>query len=285
VNFRGSIYYFREFDVGWNHVHGANGDGICVIGHDGVVHDNICENGTTTFDNGLTPFIGSTNIRFIRNRVVDFPTAIGLDGSYLACTGLPGMKDAKESEALSLRKLWEVYRGREGYHRGHEIAENEILNCRRGIVLHRTQEILIHDNRISGRGIGEGVSLEESMDCKVWANRVSGWEIACRIYAHEWSALNEAGEHIGSSFNGIGVDREGARKGNDFRGNIRGIAFHRGVPDAHLRKNVLRNNDCRECDIPFDLKAGSDGGDRQYSSWNKPEEVNSPACPEKVQGP
>jgi len=114
VKYRAAIHYARGFDIGWNHVHGANGDGICVIGHDGEVHDNVCENGTTTFDNGLTPFIGSTGIRFLRNRIVNFPTAIGLDGSFLPCGTLPGAAGRREAEALCLENLWELYRGWEG---------------------------------------------------------------------------------------------------------------------------------------------------------------------------
>ena len=134
VKSRAAIYYARDFDIGWNHVHGAHGDGICIIGHNGTIHDNVCENGTTTFDNGITPFIGSTSIRFTHNRIVNFPTAIGLDGSFLPCQSLAGRKSPAESEAQCKRMLWEKYQGWEGYHRRHEIADNEVLNCRRGIV-------------------------------------------------------------------------------------------------------------------------------------------------------
>lgn len=283
VKFRAAIYYARDFDVGWNHVHGANGDGICIIGHDGTIHDNLCENGTTTFDNGITPFIGSTNIRFTHNRIVNFPTAIGLDGSFLPCESLAGSKSPAESEAQCKRMLWEKYRGWEGYHRRHEIADNEILNCRRGIVTYRADDISIHDNRLVGRGIGEAISLEETSNCRVWGNRATGWGIACRLYADRDSALLANGQRVGTSFNRIGVDPQGKSGGNDFRGNSHGIVLQHSAPEAHLRRNVFRANDCRDSSVPALFTGGDEAQDRQFASQNQPDDINFPHHNDRVQ--
>lgn len=270
VRYRGAIYGSSDFEVGWCHVQGANGDGICVIGQRGLVHDNLCENGASTFDNGLTTFIGSSDIRFIHNRIVNFPTAIGLDGTFLAARRLPGLGDPAAAEAESRRRQWDLYRGREGYHRHHEIGGNTIRNCRRGIVLWRTEGIDIHHNTLEGRGILEAFSLEESSRCRVWANRAWGWSIGCRLYAHSDSALAPPGQHEGTSDNRIG----GPRGGNDLRGNDVGVAFVRATADARIRRNVLIGNDCRGCDSPLVTEGAEAEAATCTLSGNLPPSIN-----------
>lgn len=283
VKFRASIYYARGFEIGWCQVHTANGDGICVIGKAGVVHDCLCENGTTTWDNGLTTFIGSECIRFRHNRVISFPVGIGLDGAFMPCRQLPGM-DPAAAEKLSNEKLWELYHGREGYHRDHEIDHNRFLNCRRGIILHRATGILIHDNVCEGRAVSDGLSLEEADGNRVWANRVSGFEVGCRVYAHQYSATNADGSHIGASGNVVGLDMSGAAAGNDLRGNQYGVLLVKAHPEGHVSRNVFRANDCRDCGVPFDFTAGDGGPGRQFSTGNLPAAMNFPANPQRVQG-
>ncbi|GAG23102.1 unnamed protein product, partial [marine sediment metagenome] len=100
-----------------------------------------------------------------------------------------------------------------------------------------------------------------------------------------WSAIRADGEHIGSSFNEIGVDRDGKHVGNSFRDNNHGVFFVRASDDAHLRRNVLRNNDCTGCALPVVYSGGDGGDDRQFVSGNKPATMNYPANEDKVQGP
>ena len=278
VKYRAAIYYQRDFDIGWCHVHDSGADGLCVIGRRGVVHDNLCENGNSHFDNGITAFIGSTDIQFLRNRILNFPVGIGLDGGYMPVRKLDGCKDAKEAEALSTAKLWELYHGAEGYHHRHEIAQNEIRGCWRGIVFHRAADCRVHDNIVIGRGLGEGISLEEANDNLVWQNRITGFEIACRLYSHKYSATGSDGRPIGTSFNKIGLDPLGAVAGNDFCNNERGIVLVRGIPDARIRRNEFHLNNLAGCTVPYDFVGGDEGEDRQIASRNRPdlpEEVHS----------
>lgn len=246
-----AIYYQREFEVARCHVHGANGDGICTIGQDGYVHDNLLENGTTTFDNGLTPFIGSRRIRFLRNTIIGFPTAIGLDGSSMPLRRRPGMADAA-AEKLSREQLQAALGGWDGYNRDHEIAFNVIRGCRRGIVLHRADGIRIHDNTLVGRQVREAISLEESSHCAVWRNAAHGWQIGLQLYAHAFSALAEDGKLIGTSYNQLGLDPDGHELGNDLTGNTIGIAWRQAVPQTRLSHNRLVANDTAGCVVAVD---------------------------------
>ena len=271
VKYRAAIYYQHDFDIGRCHVHDSGADGICVIGKHGVVHDNICENGNSHFDNGITPFIGSADIQFLRNRILNFPVGIGLDGGYLPAQKLDGCKDAKAAEALSTTKLWELYHGAEGYHHRHEIAQNEIRGCWRGIVFHRAADCRVHDNIVIGRGLGEGISLEEANYNFVWQNRITDFEIAGRLYSHKNSALGKDSLPIGSSFNRIGLNPQGAALGNDFRHNELGIVLLRGVHEARIRRNEFYRNILTDCTVPYDFAGGAEGDDRQVTNRNQPE--------------
>lgn len=256
--FRASIYYMHNFEISSSHVHGANGDGICVIGKDGIVTHNLCENGTTLVDNGITTFIGSSGIRFINNQIENFPTAIGLDGAFMPCSQLKDVDDPAQSRDIGMQKLREVYQGWEGYHQNHVIANNVVRNCRRGIVLHRAREIHINGNHLIGRGIGEGIAIEEASGNLVWNNNVYGFNTALTLYAHENSGSDPEGRPTGTSFNKIGLTPSGDAVGNHFQSNNHGICLIKAHPAGRVSQNTLCNNDCRNCNIPFDFSQGED---------------------------
>jgi hypothetical protein len=285
VPFRAAIYYMQAFEIARNHVHGANGDGICVIGRDGEVHHNTCENGTTLVDNGITPFIGSRNIRFMHNTIINFPTAIGLDGAFMPCAKLPDIDEPEKARAFSQEKLWELHHGWEGYHQGHEIAHNKILNCRRGIVLHRAKEINIHDNQLNGRGIREGIAIEEASHNYIWNNAVHGFETACTLYTHQHSGTDDTGAHVGASFNQVGISPDKAPAGNDFQHNQYGLRLLKAHQEGRVSHNVIRHNDCRNCSCPFDFNGGEDGPKGQFISDNQPSSDQASIPSDKIQGP
>ena len=130
---------------------------------------------------------------------------------------------------------------------------------------------------------GEAISLEETSNSRVWGNRASGWDIACRLYAHRDSALLANGQHAGTSFNRIGVDPQGKNRGNDFRGNSRCIVLQH-VTQAHLRRNIFCANDCRDSSVPATFTGGDEAEDRQFASLNQPDDINFPHHDDRVQG-
>ncbi len=273
-----TIYYQHDFEIAECHIHSVHGDGICTIGWDGYVHDNIIENCTSN-NNALTPFIGSRRIRFIHNTIINYGVAFGLDGSSMPMMGRsstdapapetpaefepdpdkedttappPPYKAPITADQANRAKLYKDSRGWDGYNRDHEIAFNTIRNCYRGIVLNRADGIRIHDNTIIGRGLCDGISLGESSYCIVWRNTVHGWQYGLMLYAHRFSRLMDDGRLMGTSFNKIGFDPEGHKIGNDFSGNTIGIAYHKAVPETRLSHNDLAANDTSGCLVPVE---------------------------------
>lgn len=245
-----AIYYQNDFEIAGCHIHSVHGDGICLIGRDGNVHDNIIEN-CTSYNNALTPFIGSRRIRFLHNTINNFGVGIGLDGTSMPLKRLPGM-DAAAAEKAGRARLQERFRGWDGYNRDHEIAFNTIRNCYRGVVLFRADGIRIHDNAIFGRGQREGISVEESSHCAVWSNEVHGWQIGLQLYAGAGSGLAEDGRLMGTSYNRIGLDPAGRESGNKLTANTIGIAWRKAAPEARLRHNRLAANITAACLVPLD---------------------------------
>lgn len=192
------------------------------------------------------------------------------DGAFMPCRRLPGIDDPAMARELCLEKSLTHYQGWEGYHRGHEIANNEIRHCRRGIVLHRAAGIRIHGNRVGGRGVGEGIALEEASATHVWNNRVRGFVTACTLYAHSHSATAEEGMLVGASGNHIGLTPAGDSRGNDFRNNQRGIALIKADPAGRVSAKLFAANDCRDCPVPFDFSGGEDRPGGQTVADNLP---------------
>lgn len=253
------IHYARNFEIAGCHVHSANGDGICVIGKNGVVRNNICENGGKGSheiwqDNGLTCFVGSDSISFTDNQVFNFHCGIGLDGTYLY-PHLPGMS-AEASRSLCLEKEKELYRHWTGYNRNIIVSGNEIRDCNRGIVVWRGTNTQIFNNTLEACK-HEGISLEEAMKNMVWGNAVHHCAIACRLTSYTESALDENGHPIGTSYNKIGFSVSGGTPGNNFSDNKTGIQFDKPDPEkGRVADNQFINNDVRNCDYSMSTESG-----------------------------
>jgi parallel beta-helix repeat protein len=239
-----AMHYANNFEIAECHVHSANGDGICAMGMDGIIRNNVSENGSS-WDNGITLFIGCERIRILDNVVRNYGTAIGLDGSYLSAK-LPGMTLA-ESTVICDAKAIELYQNWIGYHRNIEIAGNKLINCSRGIVLWRSYGCNIHNNIIEGRGIGEGFSIEGSIANTIYNNKVRGAEVACRFVSTSFSAVDKNGNFIGSSDNLIGYDMSGNPVGNDFKNNLLGFQFLKPGPKEQIINNKFINNEINGC--------------------------------------
>lgn len=267
------ISWARNFEIRDCHVHSCGGDGIAVLGKNGEIYNNRCDFTTSKVDNAITLFSSSENIRIYNNTLNNFPTGVGLDGTYLLFNDLHNI-DQTQAFEIWANKLWG------GYSQNIMIYNNKISNCKNGIILYRSKGSLIFDNDIVppvNKADSVGIKLNESFGSFVWNNRVNGFALGLWLWSYTNSCKYE-GEPAGCSFNMIGVDPEGAKNGNQFKDCSLGILLSKGILDPSIRNNTFCNNDFSGCAKAADWSGGDEGEGRQFSYDNiytpNPEGIN-----------
>ncbi|MHB8964304.1 MAG: right-handed parallel beta-helix repeat-containing protein [Saccharofermentanales bacterium] len=258
-----AISWARNFEIRDCHIHSCGGDGIAVLGKDGEIFNNRCDMTTSLVDNGITLFSSSQNVRIYNNTLKNFPTGIGLDGTYLLLNDLQ-YKDQAQAYEIWANKLWG------GYNQNISIYKNNISNCKNGISLYRSKDARIYDNIITPpvKKTGTvGITLNESFGAIVWNNKADAFNTGLWLWSYTNSCIVD-GRFAGCSLNTIGLDMNGEKSGNSFKDCAVGILLSKGTLHPTIRNNQFCYNDFTGSKTAADWSGGDDGEGRQYSFGN-----------------
>ncbi|MCB9029918.1 MAG: hypothetical protein H6619_02620 [Deltaproteobacteria bacterium] len=273
-------------------------DGIMIIGKHVKVEGCNVKQGNSFYSNGIGTFSGAAHVQILNNSIQNFKTGIGLDGSFPGyCSAAENCGDLGQYGAF----VNQIGIGRpEGSGYDIEVRGNFINsgtaqyeNGPLGIHVWRGSDVSINGNNIVGNfsTSSKGIILNETFGSSVFSNLINNFQIGIELYSNGYSGFfnSETGELIGTSFNGIGYDKNPESQGtkpNFIINSVTGINLTSSNLDgANIAQNYIVGNQIY-CSFGSticshftgcNLSGSNQGAEKQYCSSNY-DQTNSKTC-------